>query len=177
MTYWEEFYKKFNLQEPSPFAQMAVKYLRKSDVVADMGSGNGRDTYFLANHCKEVVGIDPSNLPDNHNNATFRQHSVFDMTFDKYDVFYGRFFMHALTEEEEDQLLELLSGTIILEFRSDKGRVPDNTHYRRLINSWNFFAKLFANEFEILYFEEGRGLAKYGQEDPYIIRIIAKKKI
>ena len=51
--------KKINL--PSNFAKfIKKKFLKKKDIVLDVATGNGRDSFFLRKHIKFVYGIDKS---------------------------------------------------------------------------------------------------------------------
>ena len=73
------------------------------------------------------------------------------------------------------------SGTIFaMECRSDKDKKLyknfQQKHYRRYINLNSIVDKLKLSGYNIEYREESKGLAKYKKEDPYIIRIIARKK-
>ena len=50
-----------------------------------------------------------------------------------------------------------------------------SSHYRRFIDPKIIKAKLKRN-FKILYFKQGINFAKYKKENPWVLRIIAKKK-
>jgi len=69
----------------------------------------------------------------------------------------------------------LEEGLLFIETRSDKGKIPDSTHYRRLINKEALKQKLINLNFEILYEIESAGLSIYNNENPILIRLIAKK--
>ncbi len=49
------------------------------------------------------------------------------------------------------------------------------THYRRYMDLNQFIAKLENLGFEILFKIEDKNLAPYKDDNPYVIRIIAKK--
>ena len=50
-----------------------------------------------------------------------------------------------------------------------------SSHYRRFIDPKIIKEKLKRN-FKILYFKQGINFAKYKKENPWVLRIIAKKK-
>jgi hypothetical protein len=87
--------------------------------------------------------------------------------------------LHAVPEEIEDHILweswNILKegGMLCIETRSDKGKVPMDDHYRRLININKLLDKLV--DYDIIYNTEQRGLSVYNNEDPMLIRIICKK--
>jgi len=99
-------------------------------------------------------------------------------------VFYSRFVMHSLDDKQEQALLSILSKNmnagelIYFEFRSKEDENLDKHfggHYRRYVDSNVFLSRLAALNFSINYSLIGQGMAKYKEEDPFVIRIIAKK--
>ncbi len=50
-SYWNKYYKSRRLiYSPSNFAKYINKnFLKKKDVILDVASGNGRDSFFLVN--------------------------------------------------------------------------------------------------------------------------------
>jgi hypothetical protein len=99
-------------------------------------------------------------------------------------VFYSRFVMHSLDDKQEQALLNILSENmntdelIYFEFRSKEDENLDKHfggHYRRYVDSDLFLNRLMALNFSIDYSLVGQGMAKYKEEDPFVIRIIAKK--
>ena len=60
--FWRNHYKKFNLSEPSNFAQFCLsKYINKNDTVVELGCGNGRDGIEICKLAKQYYGLDLSN--------------------------------------------------------------------------------------------------------------------
>jgi len=175
-AYWKKFYESFNVNNPSDFAVFCQKFINKSDEVVDIGCGNGRDTYFLGRFCDNIIGIDANNRPYNYGNAHFIQRSVEDYRLGSFSVVYSRFFFHAIPEESQDIILNKCTNILLCEFRTDKGVAPSNDHYRRLINFDIFLSKLDAYGFDIIYSVEGKGMAVFKDEDPFVARIVAKKK-
>lgn len=96
----------------------------------------------------------------------------------KPSVYYMRFTLHSIDDGAEDALLETLGsfhGYIAIEARSTKGELPDSTHFRRLVNANKVRETLEVNGYETLVFAEGIGMAQYGEKDPVVFRLIARK--
>ena len=62
--YWENFYKKDNLTtNPSDFCKYVCEnYDLKDKNVLEACSGNGRDSYYLSNFCKQITAVDRCNI-------------------------------------------------------------------------------------------------------------------
>jgi ubiquinone/menaquinone biosynthesis C-methylase UbiE len=105
---------------------------------------------------------------------------------------YSRFVWHSLTESEEDTLLEILrkdlpvGGCLALEARTTSdpmsrrgSRLSTSErvfgHYRRFLEPEALIAKLQIYGFDLIAYEEGTGLAALGDDDPFVIRILAQK--
>jgi cyclopropane fatty-acyl-phospholipid synthase-like methyltransferase len=135
-----------------------------------------------ANENIEFVCDDFTNLAET-SNETIR-----NTTF---DYIYSRFTFHSINEEKENRTLEWIAnhldgGLFLLEARSlndpmfKKGEALSETenfttHYRRYMDLNKFIAKLEDLGFEILFKIEDKDLAPYKDDNPYVIRIIAKK--
>lgn len=171
--YWEQFYKEHHIKEPSGFAK-ALGFKHRS--ILDMGCGNGRDTSFFDATDNLAVGVDEF-APEGDD---FRRMRIeeFIKGRHRYDVLYMRFLLHAIDEKLESEIIEWAScnvNEVYIECRSDKGVVPDATHPRRLISGEKLKLKLVSSGFDIKYFAEQTGFALYGDEDPVIIRLVAKR--
>ena len=59
--------------------------------------------------------------------------------------------------------------------RALSGTENFTTHYRRYMDLDGFVAKLESRGFEVLYCIEDNDLAVYKDDNPYVIRIIARK--
>jgi ubiquinone/menaquinone biosynthesis C-methylase UbiE len=103
---------------------------------------------------------------------------------DKPLVFYSRFVMHSLDDKQEQALLKILSGClqkgehIYFEFRSKEDEHLDKHfggHYRRYVDTDIFKQRLQDLNFSINYQYIGQGMAKYKEEDPFVIRLITQK--
>ena len=101
-------------------------------------------------------------------------------------VFYSRFVMHSLDDKQEQDFLRVLSDymrpdeLIYFEFRSKEDSKLNKYyggHFRRFIETDKFVR--FLSEklgFIIDYTITGRGMAKFKEEDPFVSRVIARKK-
>ena len=179
-SYWSKFYQnKQSIDKPSYFCNFVIEnYDLKNKKIVEFCCGDGRDTYKLANYCDNILGIDFATKPADSKNCSFLQKDIqsFLLSVDSndYDVSYCRFGLHSVSEQIENMILDF-SKEIYFEFRSDLDNsfVPD--HFRRTINGNNFIKKIINKNYKILFFQESNNLAPYGDQDPVIIRIIAKK--
>lgn len=167
--YWEEFYKTFKVTKPSQFARFVNNKLHKAKTIIDIGAGNNRDGNFFEKKGHRVIPIEKT--------YTASIEDLIEKSFDV-EVAYCRWLFHAIDEDTEDYLLTWLSanlvGELYIEVRSDKDTNYKNDHLRRPANAEKFVKKLQDYGFEILYAEERRGFSKMGDDDPILIRIIAK---
>jgi hypothetical protein len=101
--------------------------------------------------------------------------------------------MHSVNLDGEDRTLDWIfnnlksQGLFCVEARTIKddicGKGEDkgnniwfyNGHHRRFIEADEFKEKLKKIGFEIIYFEEQNGFAKYKDSDPIVLRAIVKK--
>ena len=98
---------------------------------------------------------------------------------------YARFFFHAISEEEEELVLAALSQCLrpearcFFEFRTEKDTQGDKrfgSHYRRFIDIDRFVEKaIMGRPFECFYQVEGKGMAKYLEEDPFVGRVFLRR--
>lgn len=204
--YWDSYYaqiKTGNLK-PSQFAVFVESELKENFQIIEVGCGNGRDALYFSSLGYSVIGIDAS-----ENAVAFCRENIVngskkDNTFLALDVghisvedvassllegfqrlVYSRFFIHAITEGEEDQFLNFSSkicqgnDIIALEFRTYRDanlKKETAKHYRRFIDPVKILHKLSLHGFEPYYFVEGFGYAKYRDDDAYVSRILARKK-
>ncbi len=108
------------------------------------------------------------------------------------DYIYSRFTFHAINEIKEDRTLDWIEGKLnadgyfFLEARSVKdpmykqGKALSETenftdHYRRFMDLDSIISKLESRNFKIIFKIEDKDLAVYKDDNPYLIRIIAKK--
>jgi len=204
--YWTKYYKSHrdNLQ-PSTFAQYCYeKYCASAPshkLLLELGCGNGRDSIYFMKNSLDVLGIDIAGeelryLRSKKLSINLNFVCADFPTFKKpnhYDYIYSRFTLHAITEEQETSTLENSyknlkhDGLLFIEARSIKDNMFQNSkklssnegetdHYRRFIVFEELKNKMKKTGFEILEAIESDGLAKYKDDDPVVIRIIAKKK-
>lgn len=101
-------------------------------------------------------------------------------------LFYLRFFLHSIPGDVQERLMSAISANAVAgdalaaEFRTDKDesrKKVHGQHYRRFQSMESFTSSLtgtygFDVEFEV----ESTGLSPYKGEDPYICRVIARKR-
>lgn len=208
--YWREFYRNASIPVvPSQFAVFAIAELAAADVIVDIGCGSGRDSLFFARQGLRVIGVDGSQsavetcstraTDTGLDNASFVCADVGSADFGKTlasqiaeaspdkaptPAGYARFFIHALTEEEEHGFLagtyEALAptkGLLALEFRTHRDReqvkvTPD--HFRRFVDAFSFINRAQAIGYTLEYFVEGFGFAKHKTDDAHVARCILR---
>ena len=90
---------------------------------------------------------------------------------------YMRVFIHVIDDEVLQSVLDWSAMWLAIEVRSDKNEHEYKTfeHKRYYRSSEKLLKMIMDSGFEIKYFIESKGLAKFKKEDPTIIRIIAKR--
>ena len=203
MNHWDEYYKKDNIPDyPSPFAEYVANKLSNQQTILEVGCGNGRDAKFLASQGHLVTGLDKSGeaielckkLYSNESLGFFLGTitDIAKINKKKYDLIYSRFVIHAMSLNEEIKTLNMShkllnkDGQFFVECRSikdplsRKGDILSKTeriegHYRRFIILEEFKQRLVQVGFKIMQSIESDGLAKFGEDDPVVIRIHAIK--
>ena len=203
INHWDEYYKKDNVPVyPSPFAEYVANKLSNQQTILEVGCGNGRDAIFLASQGHLVTGLDRSGEAIELCKKLYSVESLeffFGTITDiekinkkKYDLIYSRFVIHAMSLNEEIKTLNMShtllnkDGQFFVECRSindplsRKGDILSNTeriegHYRRFIILEEFKQRLVQVGFKIIKTIESNGLAKFGKDDPVVIRIHAIK--
>merc|ERR1712232_1216721 len=99
---------------------------------------------------------------------------------------YHRFFLHSIDASQEKLFCEALSGALIsgdqifMEFRCSMDealpKFYGKDHYRRYIHTPDFVEYLDSIGFQVEYEQTGQGMAKYKNEDPFVSRVIAKRR-
>lgn len=204
--HWNSFYASAEVQRlkpPSQFGAFVIGELPAGATVIDIGCGSGRDALFFASHRMPVVGVDGSTAAIAHCSDAARALGL-DASFLCADVqsadlasrlralpavaqatelaVYARFFLHAIPDEAEDALLDLVGRlavpghtTFAVEFRTQRdATLPKSTaqHYRRFIDPVTLLGKAVRHGMAIRYFVEGFGFAKYGADDAHVARCI-----
>lgn len=208
--YWDEFYNETAQSNskklvPSQFAAFVLNEFPDKTRFVDFGCGNGRDSFFFADHGKQVMGVDGSLIAVEQSNKMARRGKYTNLAFNQLDlsqknacmnfisehkntwsdsIFYARFFLHAITESSEQNLLHICreivgdSGKICLEFRTRKDEYQlkeTASHYRRFIDPFVLIGKLNQIGLKTSFFCEGYGYAKYKNDDAHVARLIAGK--
>ena len=202
--YWNNYYNsKDNNIYPSNFALFVLKkYLKKDTFVLDVGSGDGRDTFYLRKKAKHVLGVDLSNIVIKKNKLKSKRLGFKNITFknlsssklnkiqaNNINLIYARFFLHAIKEKSENIFLKnilknfQMNILVALEFRTIKDTLMKKgkkiskyermtDHYRRFIDPNKFKKKLEKLGFKILYKKLGINMSKSPNDNPHLCRII-----
>ena len=202
--YWKQFYNKRNIQNHSRFASFVNDFISSKSNIVEIGCGSGEDALFFESNghvvsacdqCNEAfkkadqmsgikfaaVDAGDSNKLNNFLNESF---SMRGMTVDGDNMLYMRFFLHSITKEIENIILETASSVmkkddlLAAEFRTEKDQDANHTfkkHYRRFIPMAEMIAELKKYGFEVIHSQESQGLSPFGNEDPFLCRIVAKK--
>ncbi|AJI54045.1 class I SAM-dependent methyltransferase [Francisella philomiragia] len=196
--YWNNFYITNKIDDkPSTFAQYVysrvIKKLGPNKNMLELGCGNGRDSLFFSSNNLYVDAIDYSkkiidNLKlMNAKNVNFMFGDFTDLSRFKdnsYDFIYSRFTFHSIDIESERKVLKGIvrlikpGGLFMLEARTKKDqelpKIFGKDHFRRYLDFLETKDKLQNLGFEILESIESQGLSPYKEEDPFLLRIIAK---
>ena len=200
-TYWNIFYKKFNLTKPSLFAKFVLKKLKTNTLLLEVGCGNGRDTFFFLKNKIKCIAYDISKTAINKNrklnNKVFYNKNICKrknkLNKNYFNYIYARFFLHTINENEQKYFFlnsyNMLkkNGFIYLEFRTindvlfKKGKkISHNeritSHYRRFIDPVDLLEELKINfNFKVIYCKSSTRFAIFNKQKPYVCRLILKK--
>jgi SAM-dependent methyltransferase len=203
--YWNSYYRSSNV--PALASQFAVFMLGEFTpaAVVDIGCGNGRDSLFFADRGLPTIGFDRSQAAVNlcqeradtqgWRHATFRSFDVGDASLGETAItllrergiqgpvmLYARFFVHAITDEEESALLrhcriilDAFDGIFGAEFRTSRDRAQEKVtadHFRRFVAPSAFVANAARFGLAPVYAVEGFGMAKYKTDDAHVARVL-----
>ncbi len=206
--YWENYYIKHGLdptiKQPSSFAifvqERYLKNVQKN--ILEIGSGNGRDAIFFAEHKHNIVAVDQSHSAISiakkikyNSKIKFLEDDFVKMNYEKFqniDAVYSRFTLHAIKQKECEIVLTKVynilknNGLFMIEARSTKDPLCGvgkkvgkyeyiTTHYRRFIDSNQFVKKLLNLGFKLCFFTEENNLSIVRKDNPYLIRVILQK--
>ena len=204
--YWNKFYEDGNKTIfPSQFAVMLASTVSSEFDIVDLGCGNGRDTFFFSQLGYRVVGIDQSevairsnlsrSLGGRQDNVRFVQANFSDREkielaaningIKSKKIYYCRFVLHSITDDEEDKLFSTLVELIkpedkfYAEFRTEKDRNKEKifgSHFRRFLNGEAFLQRCSDRGLVPDYFIEGVGMATFRSEDPVVARVVLVKR-
>lgn len=204
--YWTDFYSADTaidvLQPPSQFAAFVAQEIARDSVLFDVGCGSGRDSLFFAALGFKVIAIDRSDraieavrLKASTQGLQNLQAIVGDISgpvlgkaLNSLDgrsaCIYARFFLHAITENEQTAFFDTLSERLTtgqvaaFEFRTTADQFLDKhapPHFRRYQPAQNVSGLMQERGFERLYTIEGQGFAKYQSEDAIVARCVFRK--
>tara|TARA_Y100000992_G_C21162765_1_gene441961 strand:- start:220 stop:840 length:621 start_codon:yes stop_codon:yes gene_type:complete len=202
--YWNSFYRKFDVNNPSNFAKFCVKKINKNDLNLDVGCGNGRDTNYFVKKGYKFIGTDLSTKVVELNNKSYgnfffrsnfcSKSSKFNFLKNKKIInIYARFFIHTINLKDQIQFFKNIkkyipkNGKVLLEFRTTKDpmmrlgkKISFNerisSHYRRFIDVKKFEQEIFAEGFKVVYKKQSFEFAKFGNQRPHICRFILKQR-
>jgi SAM-dependent methyltransferase len=202
--YWDEYYSaRGDVQRPLPsqFATFVANELSGPHRVIEFGCGTGRDSVFFALYGHDVTGVDGSpaavraceqltkalGLPATFIAANIDSGDLADRLAggEGPRLVYARFFVHAITDAEEESFLELAGkitdpgDLLAVEYRTLRdasGAKVTERHFRRFVTPAEFDARALMKGFDAVYNVEGFGFAKYKQDDAYVARAIFRKR-
>lgn len=202
-SHWSTFYAAGVASgDPSSFAVKVVSQLNGLEKIFEIGCGNGRDAEFFGKQGFNVIATDSSIVAINNCKSQFHGTNVkyyhysgdsTSLLHDSYfDVAYCRFVIHAMPLSEECVLHQnvfnklKVGGKYFIECRSIndpmayKGEIISSTervygHYRRFIVLEDLIKRLVQAGFGVESSLEATDLAKFGDENPMVIRVMAIK--
>lgn len=192
--YWDNFYKNdFCPTKQSAFSLFVAEEIKKRTLknikIIDIACGNGRDTKFFSNFY-DTKGIDLSFIGDNTFN--YEKANMFEYDYSNFNVFYLRFVVHSMTEEELGELIDIFvkqktqeDKYIFIETRSITGKADGEkkeTFYKssigkehyRMLYSKKYLDQKFKKHFTVEYSSESNEYSIYNGEKPFCIRYILK---
>jgi SAM-dependent methyltransferase len=199
-AYWDQYYSNLTAVTrplPSQFGVFVAGELHSPHRVVDFGCGDGRDSLLFSSHGHRVIGVDASHQAVRNcirlaetlgETADFLACAVDDpdlvgriLASEGPTAIYARFFLHAITEDEERAFLRCANtltnrGDIMaVEYRTvrDLNQTKATaSHYRRFMDPVTFQLSATYHGFRVRYAVEGFGYAKYMQDDAYVARCV-----
>ena len=163
--YWNGYYAEVDRRVrdvPSQFACfVASEAYDDNPIMIEIGCGTGRDARFLSTLGFQVCAYDQSDFAiscaklDYKGTAIFRSIANFDdieipPRNEKKICLYNRFFLHAISDTEQENLLKWLTSNLtigdlfVCEYRNENDRdrrKETEIHFRRYINDHDFITK------------------------------------
>lgn len=209
--FWENYYKT-NTDDITNASSFAVyvheTYLKKYNEsgkyfkIADLGSGNSRDSIFFSKSGNTCYAIDYNGTIDKHyTNCNLIKKDVYEALDDyenkSFDMIYMRWFLHAMAYNKGILIFKKalnsvkLDGLIFIEVRSKndlnlvKNSVYDKTDnsYTTTHKRWPYSKDMLTqmavdNNCEIISLDEGYFSLNNQTEtnNPLLLRVILKKK-
>lgn len=165
INYWNKYYhNNKNLTPKSNFALfIKKKFVKKNFNILELGTGNGRDAFYLSKFFKSIIAVDQSSTAIKENKLKSKRLGINNLTFKKLNVnnllnlknknrinlIYARFFIHSIDLRKEDLLIKNLSKFtnkdiyIALEFRTIKDKLINKgkkiSKYERITDHYRRF--------------------------------------
>ncbi|MGY1673519.1 LicD family protein [Geodermatophilus sp. SYSU D00710] len=183
----------------SDFARWVDQRLPAGAAVLDVGTGTARDARFFARVGRTVHAIDYSAAAVERGRVLARNEgwqAAFEVVnlADLHQVgnlaaeldpslgwhLYARFLVHAIDDEARANLWFLAAtvarrgGECWFEFRTNRDEEAEHAfgeHFRRYLDPALVVVEAKERDLQVLDSVEGRGLAVYGDEDPWVARL------
>lgn len=204
--YWDRLYEGglgYEItEERSPFAEWALANVSdRQRPVLDVGCGNGRDTFWLADQGLGVTGLDFSKATMTRCRARAAERDIAAtfMLVNFYDLrdtlvkgallarevpgprtLYARFLLHALEPDGRRNFWQFADmmlrggGEAFLEFRTGKDRERPRAfdkHFCQFLRPADVCAEIERAGGDVVERVEGTGMSPYDGEDPYLCRL------
>lgn len=165
INYWNKYYH--NNKKLTPKSNFALfikkKFVKKNFNILELGTGNGRDAFYLSKFFKSIIAVDQSSSAIKENKLKSKRLGINNLTFKKLNVnnllnlknknrinlIYARFFIHSIDLRKEDLLIKNLSKFtnkdiyIALEFRTIKDKLMNKgkkiSKYERITDHYRRF--------------------------------------
>ncbi|MGY1700669.1 methyltransferase domain-containing protein [Geodermatophilus sp. SYSU D00766] len=183
----------------SDFARWVDERLPAGAAVLDVGTGTARDARFFARSGRTVHAVDYSAAAVERGRALAAAEG-WDAGFEVVNLadlhqvgglaagldpsagwhLYARFLVHAIDDEARANLWFLASavarrgGECWFEFRTNRDEQAEHVfgeHFRRYLDPAQVVIEAKERDLQVLDAVEGRGLAVYGDEDPWVARL------
>lgn len=205
-VYWENFYAQAKMPfKPSLFSRFVRdNYLRRNDLLIELGCGNGRDAFYFAQNGINTTAVDQCEKEIRHlneikqqDNLKFECRDFTNLSDDRmFNAVYSRFTLHSIAEEQEDKVFKWASnvlsksGYMCIEVRGMqnelymKGKPVEGqenafiyeNHYRRFLDMVKTCKKLERNDLKVKLCVEKKGFSPFNGKDETFMRIIAQKE-
>jgi len=204
IAYWNKFYNTgVAPKDHSSFAESVIRKISRDGVLLEMGCGNGRDAFYFDREGIDVWALDISSQISSLVAESGKRPKFICADFTKLETpyhdiefatVYSRFTLHSIKVGDATRALKWAfdnlrpGGLFLIEVRSildpmcGTGTPVEgerdawiNTHYRRFLRKNELVAELEGLHFDLEHVEEANNLAVYGDDNPVVIRIHARK--
>jgi SAM-dependent methyltransferase len=183
----------------STFATWVAERLPETAGILDIGTGTARDARFFASGGRRVRAVDYSAAAIERGRA-LAEHEGWAADFEVVNLadlhqvgelaarlepavdwhLYARFLLHAIDDETRANLWTLAAavarrgGECWFEFRTAQDEQAEHVfgeHFRRYLDPQQVVLEAKEHELRVIDAVEGRGLAPYKDEDPWVARL------